>query len=187
MVVETMSAFFALLTLVALAIALGGGGLLVASRFSEAAAARRARLASAAGAFPVVLAWCVAATCTLGSLFYSEVAHFVPCELCWYQRIAMYPLSVVLAVAALRRDAGVRRYVLPVVAIGAAISVYHYLIERFPQLEAGSCGPNVPCTVTQVWQFHFISIPFMALSGFAAIAVLVLLAEDNEAMRTMRR
>src|SRR5688572_7828432 len=113
MIVATLSAFFALLTLVALAVALVGGGLLVASHLTARAAAARGRASSLVGSSALGLAWCVATTCTLGSLFYSEVAHFVPCELCWYQRIAMYPLVVLLGVATLTRDTSVSRYVLP--------------------------------------------------------------------------
>ncbi len=121
-------------------------------------------------------AWAVATTCTLGSLYLSEVAHFPPCELCWYQRIAMYPLAVILGVAALRRDTSVRWYVVPVAGIGLAISVYHYLLERFPDSVASACTTDVPCTTVWVWKFHFLSIPGMAGIGFAAIIALVLQA-----------
>lgn len=119
------------------------------------------------------LAWLVALVATLGSLYYSEVAHFIPCKLCWYQRIAMYPLVVILGTAALKRDGGVRRYVLPITAIGASVSIYHYVIERFPDLAGSACDPTAPCTFLWVWEFHFISIPFQALSGFALIATLM--------------
>ena len=124
-------------------------------------------------------AFAVALTATLGSLYLSEVAHFPPCELCWYQRIAMYPLTVVLGVAALRRDAGVKWYVIPVAVIGAGISTYHYLLERFPDSVASGCDVEVPCTVVWVWKFHFLSIPGMAWIGFAAIITLVLLARPR--------
>ena len=116
------------------------------------------------------LAWGVALVCTLGSLYFSEVAHFVPCKLCWYQRICMYPLVVMLGVAAWRQRIEIARATLPLVAIGAAISTYHYLLERFPSMEsAASCDPSAPCTLVWVWRFHYLSIPAMALSGFALI------------------
>ena len=67
-----------------------------------------------------------------GSLYFSEVAHFVPCRLCWYQRIAMYPLVLLLGIATLRRDVGIRLYAIPLAAIGAAVSIYHVQLERFP-------------------------------------------------------
>jgi disulfide bond formation protein DsbB len=105
------------------------------------------------------------------------VANFVPCKLCWFQRIAMYPLAVILGVAAFKKDHSVLRYAVPVAAIGASISTYHYLLERFPQMAwSASCDPTAPCTVVWIWQFHFISIPFMAPSGFAAIVALLLWA-----------
>jgi disulfide bond formation protein DsbB len=133
------------------------------------------------GGSSLVLAWIVALVATLGSLYFSEVAHFVRCPLCWYQRIAMYPLAIVLGIAALRSDYGIRRYVLPLVAIGAAISVYHYQLERFPSQTSLACSVDVPCTAVWVWRFHYISIPFMALSAFALIAALLLLAPSHEA------
>lgn len=128
------------------------------------------------------LAWLIAAVATAGSLYYSEVVGFVPCRLCWFQRIAMYPLSVVLLVAALRRDVAVRWYALPVAAVGALISSYHYLLQWFPQLETASCDPTAPCAAFYVREFGFVSIPFMALMGFLAIVVglLPITASDGE-------
>jgi len=172
--VAVASRFFALLTLVADLAVVGAIVLVVAARVSTRAAVVKEDVRDFLSEYGLVLAWVVAATATLGSLYYSEVAGFVPCKLCWYQRIAMYPLVIVLGVATLRRDLPVRRYVLPVVGIGGAISIYHYLLQRFPDISGASCDPTAPCTVTWVWQFHYISIPFMALSGFALIAVLLL-------------
>ena len=170
-----MSRFFALLT-VAANLTVLGALVLLAARRSPAAARLKADLRELLRTYALPLAWLVALTATLGSLYYSEAANFVPCKLCWYQRIAMYPLVVILGIAAIRRDIHVRRYVVPVAGVGAAIAIFHYGLQRFPQLTSGSCDPAAPCTSTWVWQFHFISIPFMALSGFALIAILLLLA-----------
>lgn len=160
---------------------IGSIGLMVAARFSHRAATISVGIRDSYGEYALFLAWLVALTATLGSLYYSEVANFTPCKLCWYQRIAMYPMSIILGIAAFTRDVRIRRYSLPIVSIGAAISAYHYLLHRFPSLESGaSCDPVAPCTVTWVWEFHFISIPFMALSGFAAIAVLLLWAKKED-------
>ncbi|GIU96694.1 MAG: hypothetical protein KatS3mg013_0497 [Actinomycetota bacterium] len=175
MSVRAFSLFFALLTVGADAFVLLALVLAVASRFSERPAAALRWIRDIVGGSSLVLAWIVALVATLGSLYYSEVAHFPPCKLCWYQRIAMYPLAVILGIAALRSDHGIRRYVLPVVAIGAAISIYHYQLERFPAQASLACSVEVPCTTVWVWQFHYISIPFMALSAFALIATLLLL------------
>ena len=74
-----------------------------------------------------------------GSLYYSEVAHYTPCALCWYQRIAMYPLVLLLGIAAFRRDIGIRLYAIPLAAIGAVISAYHYLLEWGIDVSRGAC------------------------------------------------
>ena len=120
------------------------------------------------------LAFLVAAISMAGSLYLSEVAHFPPCRLCWFQRIAMYPQVLLLGVAWYRRDEGIRHYVLPLSVIGALISTYHLLLERFPSLEGSSgCDPANPCTIRWVEQFGFITIPTMALSAFVLIALLM--------------
>lgn len=119
------------------------------------------------------LAWAVAAVATAGSLIYSEVYHFEPCLLCWFQRIAMYPLAIVLLVGALRRDRAVRLYGLPLSVIGLGISIWHYFIQTFPSLEGGSCDPTNPCSAKWVEVFGFVSIPFMAGAGFLLITVLL--------------
>lgn len=137
------------------------------------------QLRAAIAPVAVPLAWAVALTCTLGSLYLSEVAKFPPCILCWYQRIAMYPLVVVLGVAALRRDRTVGWYAVPLAGIGLCISVYHYLVERFPDSVSFSCSADVPCTTVWVWKFHFLSIPGMAGIGFATILTLVLLGASS--------
>jgi disulfide bond formation protein DsbB len=120
------------------------------------------------------LAFAVAAVSMAGSLYMSEVAGFVPCALCWYQRIAMYPLVVILGVAALRRDPGVARYAVPVAGIGAFLSLWHIGVERLPGIPSGSCSIDVPCSLIYVERFGFVTIPTMALLGFLAILTLLL-------------
>ncbi|MDH4116315.1 MAG: disulfide oxidoreductase [Acidimicrobiia bacterium] len=116
----------------------------------------------------------VALVATTGSLIYSEVFGFEPCRLCWYQRIAMYPLAVILVIAALRKDSSVKFYALPLAVIGGCISVYHYLLQTFPGLTGSTaCAVGVPCTAKYVNQFGFVSIPFMAAAGFLLIIALI--------------
>lgn len=117
------------------------------------------------------MTFAVAAVAVSGSLYYSEGAGFIPCDFCWYQRIAMYPLAVILLVGAVTRDQGVTKYVVPIAAIGLLLSVYHYQLELFPN-QATACTSGVPCNVRHVEQFGFISIPFMAGCGFLAILAL---------------
>lgn len=170
-----MTLFFALLAVVAQIFVLAAVGLTLARRVPVMARWRDAAL-EVIGPVALPAALAVATTATAGSLYLSEVADFPPCTLCWYQRIAMYPLVVVLAVASRVVDRNVRRYVLPIAAIGSIVSVYHLLVERFPSIETGSCDPLNPCSVIWVEHFGYLTVPAMALSGFAAIAVLVQIA-----------
>ncbi len=132
--------------------------------------------------------WLMAATVVAviamaGSLYFSEVVHFIPCQLCWYQRIAMYPLVLLLGIAAARRDLGIRPYAMTLSLIGAAISTYHIVIQRLPSLSTGSCSVDAPCTAINLEVFGFVTIPFLALSAFLLIAALLLVARpaDDEA------
>lgn len=127
------------------------------------------------------LAAVVAATSMVGSLFFSEVLGYPPCTLCWYQRIAMYPLAPILGIAAVRRDLSIRPYVAVLAVSGAVISVYHYMIQWVPDLDATACAVDNPCTAVFVREFGIVSIPFMALSGFLAIIALVRVAGTGAA------
>src|SRR5438046_1686686 len=123
------------------------------------------------------LAFLVAAIATGGSLFFSEVAHFVPCELCWYQRICMYPLSIITLLAALADDRHVARYLLPLPLVGAGVSVYHLLVENGVIAQAQSCLISAPggCATKWIEEFGYVTIPELALTGFPlAFAFLVL-------------
>ncbi|MFP4634536.1 MAG: disulfide bond formation protein B [Nitriliruptoraceae bacterium] len=120
----------------------------------------------------------IAAVATGGSLFMSEVANYAPCTLCWYQRIAMYPLVIVLGVAALRGDRQVWRTSLPLAAIGAAVSIWHIAIENNPAL-GGACDPVAPCSIIWVREFGFLTLPTMALIGFVSTALLSLVVRQR--------
>lgn len=169
--VGAMERFTALLALIAGA----GALLLLIGRFVPAAAS----LVDAVRPARLWLAFVVAASATAGSLYFSEVANFTPCKLCWLQRIAMYPLSAILFVGALRRDRDVRWYALPIAGVGAIISTYHYVIERRPSLGGGSCDITAPCTVPWFTSFGFITLAFMALCGFVAIISLLTLGDGD--------
>ncbi|UDY35431.1 disulfide bond formation protein B [Dermatobacter hominis] len=176
---DTVSLFLAMLAVVGLVFVAATAVFALVARtrgLGPGAASLRDGVSDAA----LPLAFAVATTCTLGSLYMSEVRHFTPCDLCWYQRICMYPLVVVLGIAALRRDRGIWRYVLPIALIGAAISTYHYLHERFPDAVATSCSLEASCSTLWIWELHFLSIPGMAWVGFVLIATLVLVARSAE-------
>jgi disulfide bond formation protein DsbB len=114
------------------------------------------------------LAFLVAATATGGSLFFSEVAHFVPCELCWYQRICMYPLSITMLLLALANDHRAARYLLPLPVVGAGVSVYHLLVENGVVGQTQSCLVSAPggCATKWINEFGYVTIPTLALTAF---------------------
>ncbi len=168
---ETAQVFFSLL---ALAAAAGTVGLVVLRLVAAGGNEGAARLGAAIGEAGVWLAFLVALTATMGSLYFSEVADFIPCRLCWFQRIAMYPLTPILLVGAIRHDRNVRWYAGPIAAIGAVISGYHYLIEWRPELDTGTCELSGPsCTAFWFREFGFITLAFMALVGFLTILALL--------------
>jgi len=124
----------------------------------------------------LTLSLLVALTSTAGSLYYSEILLYTPCRLCWFQRIFMYPLVLILFIAWLRNDLQVARYVLPMSLIGAMIAGYHYYLQFFDV--ATSCGVEaVSCSAKYTFQYGYISIPMMALTGF--LLILVLLRSSN--------
>jgi disulfide bond formation protein DsbB len=171
---ERWSRFFAILTIASGAGVVGGALLLAAAR-SRAAAAWMRDLHGAIADVALWLAAIIATVTTVGSLYYSLGAHYVPCELCWYQRICMYPLSVMLVIAAWRRDPAVRRYAAPLVLIGIVIATYHTQLQAYPE-QRTFCDVTNPCSSRYVWEFGFVSLPLMALVAFLAIGILLLFA-----------
>lgn len=119
------------------------------------------------------LAALVALVATTGSLYYSELRFFPPCELCWYQRYAMYPLTLLLGLGAWYNDRKVAIYALPLALVGGSISVFHLLEQNFPEVFARECRSLVPCTVEYIPSFP---IPLQALVAFVLIAAGLTLA-----------
>ncbi len=143
---------------------------------------RRPLLAAASGS-ENLLVGAAAATAFLasaGSLYYSEVVGFVPCILCWYQRIAMYPLVLVLGVGALRRDRAAWTYGVPLAAVGLLIALYHITIQFRPALDVGVCTAGVSCTARYLAIFGFVSIPVMAAGAFFLVLGLLALAATSQ-------
>ena len=121
--------------------------------------------------------WLMCAITTVamvGSLYFSEVANFAPCKLCWYQRIAMYSMAFISFVAALRNDRNIARYTLTLASLGLVVSTYHYLLEWFPNLESSVCSIDVPCTTVWFREFGFVTLCFMAGSAFIAVIAMSL-------------
>ncbi|WP_337100201.1 disulfide oxidoreductase [Paenibacillus sp. YIM B09110] len=124
--------------------------------------------------FWLFTAWAVAVLATAGSLYFSEVQHFVPCSLCWFQRIFMYPLTLLFIVAYAKGDKGIVSYALPLVAIGGGFSLYHTILQKLPHDSTlNACGP-VSCKGDYLNWFGFITIPMLALTAFIIILVALL-------------
>ena len=174
MAVTTVIALYGVAALVGILILVWFGLMFVATRLSEGVAESFGRVRERLAPMALTAAWGVALLASAGSLYFSEAANDLPCTLCWYQRFAMYPLVLILGIAALRRDTAVRIYAIPVALVGAAISTYHYLLEWFPELDSGACSAVIPCT--QVWfrEFGFISLPLLALIAFGLVIVFLL-------------
>jgi len=122
------------------------------------------------------LAALIAVVTLVGSLFYSEVANFKPCLLCWYQRIGLYPLAIILPIAAFREDWDIRVYVMPINVLAALVSLWHVLEERWPTTFASAveCDPSVPCSVPWFKSFGFMTLAWMALTASVTIFTLLL-------------
>ncbi|GAK13762.1 disulfide oxidoreductase [Geomicrobium sp. JCM 19039] len=127
------------------------------------------------------VAWLVAIVATMGSLFYSEGLGYIPCDMCWYQRIAMYPLALILGIAAFRSDARIRLYALPISILGAIIAAFHYAEQKIPGFGGVTpCQSGVPCSSEYMNLLGFITIPFQALVAFTIISVLLFLAKPKK-------
>ncbi len=133
-------------------------------------------MTSTLGRASLVIALIAAWVAMLGSLYFSEVLHWAPCTLCWYQRILMYPLTLLLLIGILRRDDGIPFYVLPFSVLGIIVSTYHYLLQKTDLFqEAAACSIGVPCSVDYLNWLGFITIPFLALTAFIIITIMCLI------------
>ena len=140
-----------------------------------------AAVRSAIWGYELWLAFLVTGIATAGSLFFSEVADFIPCELCWFQRYAMYPLAGLTFLAALFNAHWAARWLLPVPVVGAAISVYHLLVENRVVEQTEACLVSAPggCATKWIDEFGYMTIPTLALTAFAlAFSFLLFAALD---------
>ena len=116
----------------------------------------------------------VSLAATFGSLYYSEIVLLLPCKLCWYQRILMYPIVLLSLTALFRKSKELPHYVLPLSVIGMVISAYHITLQRMAPLSeliTTPCRPGVICTRTAIEYVGFITIPLMAFAAFAFISI----------------
>ncbi len=127
------------------------------------------------------IAWAQAVVAVSGSLYMSEIAGFLPCLLCWYQRIAMYPLVVILGVGILRKERKLYQYVLPFSITGGLIALYHVLLYYgvFPESEQ-TCRAGVSCTTKYIEYFGFVTIPLLSLLAFSLITACMIILYRKE-------
>ncbi|OGD92944.1 hypothetical protein A2697_05475 [Candidatus Curtissbacteria bacterium RIFCSPHIGHO2_01_FULL_41_44] len=134
--------------------------------------------------YAIYVAFLQAWLATLGSLYFSEIRDFRPCLLCWYQRILMYPLIIILGVAIFRKDKNAAYYVLPMSIMGVAIAFYQYLLQMTSLADVTpiSCSAYGPCREIQAVYLGFITIPFLSLIAFVLItlSMLILLKSKNK-------
>jgi disulfide bond formation protein DsbB len=124
----------------------------------------------------VFACWLLASTAALGSLFFSEVMGHPPCVLCWYQRICMYPLVLILPAGLFPFDRNVVRYALPLSAAGTLIAVFHLLLMAgYVSESIKPCIQGIPCTEVQVVWFGFVTIPLLSALSFLLITALLVL------------
>ena len=126
------------------------------------------------------LAWLVAAFAMMGSLFFSEVMKYPPCVLCWYQRIAMYPLVVILGVGLFQPLKATLSFAFPLSVIGSIIALYHNLLHyKIIPESASPCVSGVPCSTVYINWFGFLTIPMLSLIAFTIINALLFLCKKG--------
>jgi Disulfide bond formation protein DsbB len=177
---DLVERFYAILAILAMAAMIVIGGLRFLAIGSDGALDAYAGLARIIQPRAMSIAWVAAVLATVGSLYFSEIAKFTPCTLCWYQRIAMYPFVVLLGVAVARRARSVTGAPL-LATIGALIAGYHVALEWVPSLDTGACSLSAPCTLVWFRVFGIFSLPTLALVAFLFILTLLLVRDPDEA------
>ncbi|MEI6327579.1 MAG: disulfide oxidoreductase [Candidatus Roizmanbacteria bacterium] len=120
----------------------------------------------------IQIAWIQAIVAMLGSLYFSDIRHYTPCVLCWYQRICMYPQVLILGIACFKKDINVLRYTIPLTMVGLVISLYHNLIY-YKIISEGfvPCSAGASCTTKYFAYFGFVTIPLLSFIAFTVILI----------------
>ena len=123
----------------------------------------------------IFICWIIASVSTLGSLFYSEIMEFAPCALCWYQRVFMFPLVILLLVGLFPFDKSIIKYALPLALTGWGFAFYHYLLySGFIPESLQPCSQGISCSETYLDLFGFLTIPMLSLMSFSTLVALLL-------------
>lgn len=129
----------------------------------------------------IFAAWLLSMIATLGSLFFSEIMEFVPCSLCWYQRIAMYPLAIIFLIGAKEGARQTFVFSAPLVAIGWLVALFHNLIHlEIIDESASPCVSGVPCSAVWIEWFGFITIPVLSFSAFTLLGLILINLKRNK-------
>lgn len=132
------------------------------------------------GSNGLTLAFIVTTLSGAGSLYFSDIAGFAPCRLCWYQRIFMFPQVIILGIAMLKNDYSVKKYLIPLSLIGAAIALYQFLLQLFPNALPSCAGDGASCATKYINYLGFINIPFMSLTAFLLITLFLHFQKENK-------
>ena len=126
----------------------------------------------------IFICWIIATISTLGSLFFSEVMNLEPCSLCWYQRVFMFPLVIILLFGLFPFDKNIIKYSLPIAIAGWGVAFYHYLLySGFIPENLQPCSQGVSCSETYLDLFGFLTIPLLSLISFTLILALLFLSK----------
>jgi len=130
----------------------------------------------------LLFAFIISLTATFGSLYFSEIRHLEPCKLCWFQRILMYPLTLIIGTAIYKKLKGVWNYILPISFLGIGIAAYHYYyqVTGSPLIPCSTVGFSVSCSERFFTYWGYITIPWMSLSAFTSIFFLMLLNKKSK-------
>lgn len=127
--------------------------------------------------------WLLASVAALGSLFFSEVMGHPPCVLCWYQRICMYPLVLILPAGLFPFDAKIVRYALPLSLVGLLLAIFHLLlVAGYIPETIKPCTQGIPCTEVQIVWFGFVTIPLLSAVSFLLISALLILTQRRSSL-----
>jgi len=131
------------------------------------------KIYDAAKSFHLEIAFTLSLVATTGSLYLSQILEWAPCDLCWFQRIFMYPIVLLTGVALLFEKDDVHEYVLPMAMIGGSISIYHYSVQVLSKVSSGCSTLAVSCSDKFTYYFGYMTIPMFALTAFTAIGILL--------------
>lgn len=126
-------------------------------------------------------AWITSLSALVLSLYFSEIMHLYPCNLCWYQRILMYPLVIFIAIGIIKKDKGLKHYILPFSIAGLFVALYHYLLQSGIIRESiKTCSAAAPCDIKQIVWFNFLTIPSLSFIAFTIITISLIIHEHEE-------